>query len=70
MFNTVLILYGIICDDVGWWSGFKKVGNSIYDVEIGLHRTVEGMGINNQVDPTHGYPIGSSIILVDVGRIM
>ena len=56
---------GLIFDDVGWWSGLNKGGNSIYGVGIGLHDIVEGMGDNNQVVPTHGALIGSSIIIVN-----
>ena len=49
LFNNVLGQDGIICEDVGWWSGFNKVDDRIYDVDIGLHDIVEGMGSNNQV---------------------
>ena len=45
--NIVLGQYGIICYDIGWWSGFNKVGNSIDSVDIGLLNTVEGMRTNN-----------------------
>ena len=34
LFNTVLGQDGLIFDDVGWWSGLNKVGDSIYDVDI------------------------------------
>ena len=69
LFNNVLGQDGIICDDVGWWSGFNEGGDSIEDIAIGLGYIVEFMGTNNQVDPSHGAPIGSSIIAVDGGRI-
>ena len=36
LFNTVLGQDSFIFDEVGWWSGFKKGGNRIYDVDIGL----------------------------------
>ena len=49
LFNTVLGKDGLICDDVGWWSGLKKCGYGIGDVDIGLLYIVDGMGINNQV---------------------
>ena len=62
-------MYVIICDDAGWWGGFKKVGNSIYGIHIGLCDIVEGMGTNNQVDSSHEALIGSSIIVVDGGII-
>ena len=29
LFNTVLVQDDLICDDVGWWSGFNKGGNII-----------------------------------------
>ena len=69
VFNTVLGQDGIICDDVGWWSGFNNGGDRIYGVDIGLHNIVEVMETNNQVDPAHGAPIGSSVIVVDGGII-
>ena len=60
---------GIICDDVGWWSGLNKGGDSIDDVYIGLGVIVKGMGTKNHVGTSHGVPIGSSVILIDGGRI-
>ena len=36
LFNTVLGKDGIICDDIGCWSGFNKCGNSIDNVYIGF----------------------------------
>ena len=42
MFDTVLRQDSLICDDVGWWSGFKKYGDYIDDVDIGLGNIVEG----------------------------
>ena len=61
---------GIMCDDVDYWSGFNKCGDWIDNVDIGLCNIVEGMRTNNQVSPTNLYPIISTIILVDVGRIL
>ena len=61
---------GLICDDVGWWSGFNKCGNIIDDVEIGFYNTVEGMGTNNYIVTPHGSPIGSSIIIVYGARFL
>ena len=58
---------GLIFDDVGWWSGFKKGDDRIDDVDIGLGYIVEGMGTNNQVAPAHG---ASIISVVDGGRIL
>ena len=46
MFNTVLVQDGIICGDVGWWSGLNKVGSSIDEVDIGFCNTLEVMGNN------------------------
>ena len=51
VFNTVLGQDGIICDDVGWWSGFNKGGNIIDAVDIEFWNTVEGMLTNNEVAP-------------------
>ena len=70
LFNTVLGWDGIVCNDVGWRSGLNEGGDSIYNFGIGLRKIMEGMGANNQVDPYHGAPIGSSIIVVDIGRIL
>ena len=47
LFNTVLGQDSLICDDVGWWGGFKKGGNSIDDADIGFCNTMEVMGTNN-----------------------
>ena len=47
LFNTVLGWGSLICDDVGWWSGFNKIDNNIDEVGIGFGNTVEGMGNNN-----------------------
>ena len=70
LFNTVLCQYGLICDDVGFCSGFNKGDNIIYGIAIGLRIIVEGMWANNLVAPEYGFPIVSSIIAVDSGRIM
>ena len=70
MFDTVLGQYGLIFDDVGWWSGFNKGGHGIDIVDICLGDIVEGMGNKNQVTPPHGYPIGSSVIVFDGGMIL
>ena len=69
LFNTVFGQDGIICDGVGWWSGFNKGFNIIEDIDIGLWNIVEGMGTNNRVSPDHRALIGSTIIVVDGGRI-
>ena len=66
----MLYQYGTICDYVGWWIGFKKGGNSIYDVDIGLCDIVEVMGANNKLDPSHEALIGSNTIIVDGGKIL
>ena len=34
LFNTVMDQDGLIFDDVGWWSGLNKGGDSTYDVVI------------------------------------
>ena len=47
LFNNVMVQGGIICDDVGWWVGFNKGGNSIDDVAIGFCNTVEVMRTSN-----------------------
>ena len=60
---------GLIWDDVGWRSGFNKSGDRIEIFDIILGDIVWGMGTNNQVTPTYGAPIGSSIIVVDGGNI-
>ena len=60
----------IVCDDVGWCSGFKKGGSIIDDVDIGLRNIMYGMGTNNNVFPYHGSMIGYSIVVVDGGSIM
>ena len=36
LFNTLLGQDGLICDDVGWWSGLNKGGDIIYNVDIGF----------------------------------
>ena len=48
---------------------FNKVGNRIYDVNIGIFNIAEGMETNNQVTPYHEAPIEYSVIVVDGGRI-
>ena len=70
LFNTLLGQGGFICDEVGWWSGFNKGFDIINVFDVGLHNIVEGMGTNNQVDPSHGGPTGSSVIVVDGERIL
>ena len=57
LFNNVLFQDGLICDDDVWCSGLNKGGDIIYDVGIGLHGIVEGMGSNKHVVPAHGSPI-------------
>ena len=47
LFNTELGQDGLVCDDIGWLSGFKKGGNRIDDVDIGFWNAMEGMGTNN-----------------------
>ena len=69
LFKNFLGQDSLICDDVGWWSGFNKGDDSIYDVDIRLHNIVEVMGSDNQVYTSHGAPIDSSIIAFDGGRI-
>ena len=69
LFNTVLDQYGLIFYNVGSWSGINKVGDSIYDIDIGLRDTVEVMRAKNQVVTYHGALIDSSVIVVDGGRI-
>ena len=69
LFNTIMGKDSPICIDVGWWSGFNKGGNIIYNVVISLHVIVEVIGNNNQVSPSHGAPIVSSIVVVSGGRI-
>ena len=60
---------GLIFDDVSWWSGFKKGGDVIYDVDIGLRSIAKVMRPKNQVNPSHGAPIVSSAIVLDGGII-
>ena len=69
LFNTLLVQDGLICYDVGWLSWLKEGDDSNYEVDIGLCDIVEGMGTNNQVAPSHGVPIISSIIVVYGGGI-
>ena len=37
LFSTVLGQYGLIFDDIGWWSGISKGGDSTYDIDTGLN---------------------------------
>ena len=69
LFDTVLGNYGIICDGVGLWSGFNKGGSGIGDIDICLGDVIEVTGTKNQVAPSHGAPIGSSVIIFHGGRI-
>ena len=69
MCYTVLDQNVLVCNDVGWWNGFKKVGDIIFKVDIGLCNILDNMGTKNQVAPSHGYPIESSIVVADDGRI-
>ena len=69
LFNTVLVQDSLISDDVGCCSGLNKGCGIIYDVDKGLRNIVEGMVSNKQVVLDHGFPIGSSIIVVDGGRV-
>ena len=56
---------GLICGDIGWWSGFKKGIDGFGDFGRGLGGIMEGMGTNNWVDKSHGSLIMSFIIAVD-----
>ena len=47
LFDNVLGKGSLICDNVGWWSGFKICGNIIDNADMGFCNTVEGMGTNN-----------------------
>ena len=49
MFITVLFQDGLICDNVGWWSGFNKYGDRIYDIDMGLSEIVEFMDPTNRL---------------------
>ena len=70
LFNTVLVQDGLIFDDdVGWLSGFNKVGDSIDNIDIGLRDILEDIGTNNQVSPSHAAPIVFTVIVVDGSRI-
>ena len=69
LFNTVLGQDGLICDDVGWWSGFNKGGYGIGNICRCIVNIVEGMGNSNKVAPPHGATIGSYIMVVDGERI-
>ena len=48
----------------------QKMWNIIEEVDIGLCNIVEGMVTNKQFAWSHGVPIGSSVILIDGGRIL
>ena len=50
-FDTVSGQDGLVCDDVGWWSGFNKGRYGIYDVDIGLVDILQVTVSNNHVDP-------------------
>ena len=67
-FNNLLGQDVIICDNVGWWSGFNKGVGIIQNINIGLGYIVKGMVTNNQVDLSRGALIGSSLIVVDGRR--
>ena len=69
LFDTVLGQDGLICDCVGWWSEFNKVGDGVDYINIGLGNITEGAETISQVVPSHRVPIGSFIIVVDGGRI-
>ena len=69
LFNNLLGQDGLICDDVGWWSGFNKGGNDIDGVYIVFYNAVEGMRTNNYCVIDHGALIGYYIIATDGGRI-
>ena len=47
LFDNVLRQDGLICDDVGWWSGLEKGGNIINNVDVGFCNTVKFIGSNN-----------------------
>ena len=63
LFNNVLGHNSLVCNDVGWWSGFYKVGDNIYDVDIGIQKIVEGIVTKNQVDTYHRAHISSSVTI-------
>ena len=58
IFDTVLGKDGIICDNIGWWSGLNKGSDGVDDIGIVLVEIMEGMGTNNKVTTPHGYLIG------------
>ena len=70
LFDTLLVQDGLICDDVGWWSGFNKCVYGVENVDIGLFNIMEGTGTNNKVAPSRGAMIGSFIIVVYGVRIL
>ena len=68
-FDTLLHQDGLICDDVGWWSGFKNVGNSIYNFGVGFCNTVKFIGANNYIVSSHGAQSGYVVAVVGIGVI-
>ena len=64
LFDTVFGWYGILCDDVGWWSGFNKGRDGVDKVDIGIGVIMEGTGTNNQVYPTYRASTVYLVILV------
>ena len=59
----------MICDAIGWWIRFNKSRDGISNIYVGLGDIMEGIGIDNQVAPSHGAPSGYLIIIVDAGNI-
>ena len=68
-FDNLMSQDGFIYNYVGWWIGFNKGSGVIDNVGIGLGKIMEGMGTNNQVDPSHGASIVSFITAADGGGI-
>ena len=69
LLDAVLSQDGLIDDDVDWWSWFEKISNIINNVDIGFCNTVEFIGSNNANFPSHGAPIGSSVVIVDIDGV-
>ena len=70
LFDIVLVKDGIVCNDVGWWSGFNKVSFGVDNIDIDLEDITEGTGTNNQVDTSHGASIGSFVIAVGARGVL
>ena len=65
LFDTAWGQDSLVCDDVGWWSGFKTFSDGVDDVSIGIGEIMGGTGTNNKVTPYHGAAFISFIVLVD-----